>query len=257
MKPILLIAAAITFTQPVLAAGNPWLGTWKLNRDKSAFTGTTYTIVKKGNVYHFDYGAVKFDIADDGKDYPIVPTRTGSLKSTGKDEWLEVLKINGVETERTTIKLSSDGKVETETTTGTRADGTTYKSESSSERISGGPDLAGTWKDTKESSSANDVMVYSDAGPNMLKIDEPISKSSTVYPLDGKPVAETGPRAVPDFTVGYKQLSPTELQYKVFVKGKLQFAGTQTVSADGKVLTDVGALASKPNEKTTAIYEKE
>lgn len=257
MKPILLLAAAITLVQPVLAADNPWLGTWKLNRDKSTFTGTTYTIVKKGDVYHFDYGAVKFDVTDDGKDCPVVPTRTTSLKSTDKNEWLVVDKVNGVETERTTLKLSDDGKIESDTTTGTRADGSTYKSESTSERISGGPDLAGTWKDTKESNSSTDTMVYSEAGPNMLKIDEPASKSSTVYTLDGKPVAQTGPRAIPDWTTSYKRLSPTELQYKVFVKDKIYFEGTQTVSADGKVIKDVGWLASKTNEKTIAIYEKE
>ncbi len=256
MKKSVLFAAALMLAQPVLAAENPWFGTWKLNRGKSNLTGSTYTIVKTGNVYHFDFGALKFDVADDGKDYPVVPTRTVSLKSTGKNEWLQVGKVNGVETSRTILKLSSDGKTESDVTTGTRADGSTYKSESTSERISGGPDLAGTWKDTKESSSASSIMVYSDGGPGKLKIEYPASKATILAPLDGKSVQETGPRAVPDSTYSYRQTSPTELKYIGYLKGKPYYEGIETVSPDGKTLKDVSWLVTKPNEKTTEIYEK-
>jgi hypothetical protein len=260
MKKSVLLAttlAAFTLAQPLFAAGNPWLGTWKLNRDKSTLTGITFTVVKTGNMYNFDYGALKFAIGDDGKDYPIMPTRTSSLKMTGKNEWLVVGKVNGVETERSTLKLSSDGKTLTETTTGTRADGSSFKSEETDMRVSGGPDIAGTWKDTKQSSSAPELMTYIDAGPNMLKIDFPASKGSGTYPLDGKPVAETGPRAVPDMTTSFKKISGTELKYVTYIKGKPYFEGMQTVSADGKVLKDVGWLVVKPAEKTTEIFEKE
>ncbi len=258
-RSILLCAtlAALTLAQPVLAATNPWLGTWKLNRDKSTFTGSTYTVAKTGNVYHFDYGAMKFDIADDGKDYPILPTRTSSLKPTGKNEWLGVDKMNGTEISRYTMKLSSDGKTLTQVTTGTRADGSTYKIEETDTRVGAGPDIAGTWKDTKESSSAPSSMTYSDAGPNTLKIEWPASKLSVTLPLDGKPSAENGPRAIPNFTIGYKKVSVTELKYVAYLSGKPYFEGVQTVSADGKVMKDVRWLAAKPAEKTTAVFEKE
>lgn len=248
---------ALLLAQPLLAAENPWFGTWKLNRAKSTLTGTTYTIAKKGNVYHFDYGAIQFDIADDGKDYPIMPTRTSSLKATGKNEWLGIDKMNGTELSRYTLKLSNDGKTLTQVTTGTRADGTTYTNEETDTRISGGPDIAGTWRETKESSSAPSVMTYSDAGANALKVDFPASKMNATFTLDGKPVQEAGPRAVPGITVGYKKVSPMELKYTVYIQGKVQAEGMQTVSADGKMLKDVSWLASKPAEKTTQVYEKE
>ena len=260
MKKSALLAttlAVLTLAQPLFAAGNPWLGTWELNRDKSTLTGTTFTVVKTGNTYHFDYGALKFSITDDGKDYPVMPTRTSSLKKTGSNEWLVVGKVNGVEASRTTLKLSSDSNTLTETTTGTRADGSTYKSETTSTRVSSGPDISGTWKDTKESSSAPEVMTYIDAGSNMLKIDYPASKGSGTYPLDGKPVAESGPRAVPDMTTGFKKISGTELKYVTYIKGKPYFEGVQTVSADGKVMKDVGWLVVKPAEKTTEVFEKD
>lgn len=246
-----------TLTPSAFAADNPWYGTWKLNRAKSTLTGTTYTVVKTGNVYNFDYGALKFKLADDGKDYPIMPTRTSSLKKTGNNEWLLVAKVNGVENARTVLKLSSDGKTISDSTTGTHADGTTFKSESTSERVSGGPDIAGTWKDVKESSTAPSIMMYADGGAGKLKVDDPISKASGVYGLDGKAEHGTGPRAVPDMTTSFKKISGTELKYVVYVKEKPYYEGIQTVSADGKVLKDVSWLTVKPNEKTIEIYDKQ
>ena len=260
MKKNALLATALalfTLAQPAFAVDNPWYGTWKMNRAKSILTGTSYTVVKNGNSYHFDYGAVKFDITDDGKDCPVVSTRTSSLKPTGKNEWLMVNKRNGIELSRSTLTLSSDGKTLTETTTGTRADGTTYKNEKTDERLSGGPDLAGTWKDRKESSNVAEVMTYADGGNGMLKIDYPASKDSTVYPLDGKQTQSTGPRAIPDFTTAYKKVSGTELKYSVYMKNKPYFEGVQTVSPDGKMLKDVGWLVTKPDEKMTEIFEKQ
>ncbi len=258
MKTTSWIASAILLcATPVFAAGNPWLGTWKLNRAKSTFTGETYTVVKNGNLYHFDYGAVKFDVGEDGKDYPVIATRTASLKSTGKNEWLQVSKANGVEVSRAELKLSDDGKTLTSKGTGTRADGSTFKSESVDERVSGGPGLAGTFKSVKESTTASSVMTWSDAGAGKIKVDYPSSKGTTLVTFDGKPVKEEGPRAIPDETTTYKQVSSTEIKYTVFEKGKSYVEGVETVSADGKVLKDVSWLVTKPAEKTTAIYEKQ
>ena len=260
MKKSILLTftlATLTLAQPIFGAENPWFGTWKMNRDKSTLTGTTFTVVKTGNVYHFDYGAVKFQVADDGKDYPVMPTRTTSLRKTGDDEWLVVGKTNGVETSRTVLKLKDGGKAISETTTGTRADGSTYKSEETNVRTGPGPDISGTWKDTKESSSADSVMVYSDGGAGKLKVDYPSSKGSATLPLDGTAVSETGPRAIPGMTYSYKKVSPTELKYTVLFNGKPYVQATQTVSADGKVLKDVGYLVSKPKELTTEVFEKQ
>lgn len=260
MKKSVLFAAtlaACTLAQPLFAASNSWLGTWKLNLDKSTFTGSTYTVVKTGNVYHYDFGPLKFDIADDGKDYPVMPTHTSSLKLIGKNEWLGVDKVNGVEVGRSTLKLSEDGKTLTQVSTGTRPDGSTYKDDETDVRISGGPDLAGTWKNTKDSISAPSEMIYSDAGPNMLKIDKPKSKATATYPLDGKAVAETGPETTPAIKMGYKEVSPNELKYTLYYNGKLAVEGIETVSADGKVLKRVEWLVSKPAEKKTAIFEKQ
>ena len=175
--------AALTLAQPVFAATNPWLGTWKVNRDKSIYTGSTTTVKKIPNGYHFDFGAVKYDVIEDGQDHEILPGRVANLKATGKNEWLQVSKIDGKEVGRTTLKLSDDGKVLTQTATGTTASGDTYKTETKMTRLDASTGLAGTWKIDKESSSAKTIMVYSDAGAGKLKMDFPEGKSSmTVAP---------------------------------------------------------------------------
>lgn len=256
-KQLLYVVAALVLAQPVFAATNPWLGTWKLNRDKSTMTGDTYTVTKKGALYHQEYGPVQFDIGEDGKDYPTSTGYTASMKPTGKNEWLTVGKKDGVEVNRSVMILSDDGKTLTSKTTGTRADGSTYKMESVDERISGGPGLAGTFRSKTFTSSATSIMIYSDAGTGKLKVDYPSSKASIVFSLDGKPTVETGPRADPDETLSMKQVSPTELHKATQVKGKPLDETVLTVSPDGKTLKEVVWLVTKPNEKTTLIFEKQ
>jgi hypothetical protein len=256
-KLSMFTAVALLLAQPVFAADNPWFGTWKLNRSKSTFTGSTTKVTKTGNAYHFDLGALKYDVIEDGVDHPIVPDHTSNLKSTGKNEWLEVDKVKGVETSRSKMTLSSDGNTLTMVRTGTRADGSTYKAETKVVRVGAGSGLAGTWKDVSEDSSAKETMVYSDGGNGKLKMQYVEAKSETVVALDGTPATENSPRATPGETFSYKKASPTELKYTVLMQGKPFVEGMQTVSADGKVLKDVSWLVSQPTEKTTEIFEKE
>lgn len=244
--------------QPLFAATNPWLGTWKLNRDKSTFTGDTLTVGKlPNNGYHFDYGALKYDVYEDGKDYPVVTDATISLKHTGNNEWLYVRKFKGTETSRGEMKLSDDGKTLVVKITGTRADGSTYKSEETNTRLDASTGVSGTWKAVKESTSAESTMLLSDAGSGKIKAEYPQAKSTIVMTFDGKPVTSSGPRTTADETSTFTRVSPTEFKYTELLKGKPYVSGIETVSADGKVLKDVNWLVSKPAEKFIAIWERQ
>lgn len=263
---ILLLAVLLTAvllplflfpSDPVFAAENPWFGTWKLNRDKSQFTGETQTLTKIPVGYHLDMGAVAFDIYEDGQDHVTFPNHTASLKSTGPNQWLRIVKTNGKETSRSIITLSEDGNTLSFKSTGTRADGSTYTSEMVDQRVGTGSGLAGTWKNTKESSNAVETVILSDAGNGKVKWDFPSSKGGYVSTPDGAPVPMTGPRATPGETVATTIVSPTELNYTEFMSGKPFVQGTDTLSPDGKVMTEVNWLVSQPTEKTTAVYEKQ
>ena len=258
MKKLAMFAtAALLISQPVWAAANPWFGTWTLNRDKSSLTGSTITVRQTGNVYHFDLGAIKYDVVEDGQDHPVMPERTTALTKKGENEWVQVNKIKGVETSRTEMTLSPDGKTLTRDVTGTHADGSTYQAQYVETRLDDSKGLAGTWKDTKDESSATEIMVYSDGGAGTIQMTFPASKATMLVTLDGKPVVESGPRAMQGETVTFQQVSPTELHYAVQMKGKPFVEGTETVSEDGKLMKDVNWLVTKPTEKTTEVFDKQ
>ena len=258
MKKLVLGAtAALIMAQPVLAADNPWFGTWKLNRSKSTLTGTTVKVVKKGNAYHFDYGALKYDIIEDGQDHTTVPEHTAMLKVTGNGEWLTVDKVKGTEVSRATMKLSNNDANLDISSTGTRPDGTTYKDETKVIRVGAGSGLAGTWKSVADNNTERDEMVYSDAGGGKLKIQYVHEKSEVIAPLDGTPTKESGPRVTPIESMTFKRVTPTELKYTVLMSGKPFAEGVQDVSADGKVLKEESWLVSQPTEKMTQVFEKQ
>ncbi|MDE1161437.1 MAG: hypothetical protein PW792_05755 [Acidobacteriaceae bacterium] len=257
MKLICLCAAMLVSAHPIFAADNPWFGTWKLNFNKSTLTGNTVTVGKIPNGYHFDLGAVKYDVFEDGQDHSTVGNRTESLKSTGKHEWLRVYKVDGKEVGRATLRLSEDGTKLTEDITGTDADGSTYSQHVTLERADSRPDLAGTWKQTKAAFSARLLMVYSETDGGKWKVETPSSHSVIVFSLDGTPASESGPRAIADETYAYTKVSDTELKYTIFEKGVPYAEGTETVSTDGKMLKDVSWLTVKPAEKEIDVWEKQ
>jgi len=258
LASILLPAAACLLTaSSLLAEANPWIGTWKLNRDKSTFTGTSYTMTKTPKGYLFDVGQLKFEVGDDGKDYPTVAPETYSIKQTGKSEWLGVTKTSGKETGRDTMTLSADGKTLTDKTTGTHADGSTFSSAETDIRVGSGTGLAGTWKSTQVSSTSPNIVVLSDAGGGKYKYFNPASEGGYTLSLDGKAVSFVGPRASPSETISFKAVSEVEWTYTGYLNGKPWVKGVNTVSADKRSMTETEWMVDKPTEKTIAFYEKQ
>lgn len=256
IQALSISAAVLVMALPVSAAENPWFGTWKLNPAKSMLTGSTETVTKIPNGYHFDLGAVKYDVFDDGQDHPAVGNRTTNLKSVGRNEWLLVTKVDGKETSHATMRLSSDGKELTEDLTGTHADGSVYTEHIVDVRVGSGEALAGTWKEAR-ADVPNKVMVYSGAENGRWKMETPATQQIIVAPLDGTPVPAGGPRVMTGETFSFARVSDKQIKYTVFESGTPYIEGTETITPDGKVMKDVSWLVIKPSEKTTEIWEKQ
>jgi hypothetical protein len=136
-KQILIVAAVTIFALALVSiamAGDPFVGTWKLNVAKSKFNPPssaykslivkieaqdnglkfTFDIVDaEGKVSHVE-DAPKFD----GKDYPIKGDPTTdmvSLKRIGDNGFEIVYKKGGKETGTTRVVLEKDGKSSTVT----------------------------------------------------------------------------------------------------------------------------------------------
>jgi hypothetical protein len=239
-----------------LAAPSPFAGTWKLNVAKSKLTGDTVSYSKTPTGFRFSNGStVTYDIVVDGKDHPMIFDRTTAWTGAGKNSWDAVTKAHGTVLSRTHRTLSADGKIMTIAYTEYRADGTTTQESDTYTRVSGGPGLAGKWKDTS-TKAASDVMAIAIPGPGRFEISYPTDKSGVSGKTDGSPAPFAGPLTPPGATSHVKAVGPNRWQIDGTLKGKTYFTGSMSVSADGKTLTRTTWIPGKGSEKAVEVYDK-
>ena len=262
MKTLLRAACAAlvisSVAAPALAADSPWNGTWKLNEAKSNFTGNTFTYSMNPNgTLHYSNGSnVSFNFACDGKDYPSVADRTISCTKADGATYDFTYKAAGKVLGTSVTVISSDGKSITDTYKATKPDGTSFTTTTTSARVSGTAGLAGEWKDTKSASTSASIMTIAVTGDS-FHFAYPEWKQGATVKLDGTYAPFTGAQVPEGVTVSYKAVSPTQLNGGTKLNGKLWSEDTMTLSADGKTITDVSWSPGKPNEKTTAVYDKQ
>lgn len=255
LTPLALILLAVSGGS-ALAAPSPFAGTWKLDPAKSKFTGDTFTYSKTATGFRYSNGAtVAYDITLDGKDHPTIFDRTAAWSSSGKNGWDTVNKAHGVVMSTAHRSLSADGKTMTASYTENRADGSVVHEGDVFTRVSGGPGLAGTWKDTSAKVSS-DLMNISVPGAGRFAIAYPTDKSSIVGKTDGSPSPAIGPQVPPGATFHLKAMSGNHWQLYGSLKGKTYFTGDMTVSADGKTLTRTTWIPGKATEKTVEVYDR-
>ena len=140
---LVLMTAAWSHAQ----SSDPWVGTWKVNLEKSTYSPgpppTVAAVVKmesapkglktiidgvnpQGEKTHTEAVA-----AFDGKDYPVKgapdPTATTSIKRIDSRTFENQAKVGGKATVTTRVTISADGKTLTATQTGTNAQGQAVK----------------------------------------------------------------------------------------------------------------------------------
>ena len=252
---LLLVAAGAGAAS---AADSPFAGTWQLNVEKSKLAGATLTYTATATGFQFSNGStVKFDFATDGKDYPVIPGRTVSWTKSGDNTWDSVYKDgHGTVVSKVHRVLSADGKTMTVVSTDYHADGTTSQETDVRERVSGGPGLAGTWKEVKVSVTSHTVIISSPSAGH-IKYQIPRAKEVLEGPLDGTPSPVQGPNAPEGATVAFKQLAPTKIGWTYASKGTVLEKGLDTLSADGRTLTSVSWAPGKESEKTIEVFEKQ
>jgi len=241
-----------------LAADSPFAGTWKLNVEKSKLTGDTFTYSATSTGYHYSNGAtVEYDFAADGKDYPTVADRTVAWTKSGENAWDTVFKDGkGTVLSKGHRVLSGDGKRLSVTYTTYRPDGTTGEGTDEYVRVSQGSGLVGKWKDVK-SKQASTSMTIAVPGPGQVAFEYPSYKQTIAGPADGTPLAVKGPTVPAGVFRSYKATGPYKWTYTTTFNGKEWRKGVITVSADGKVLTEVSFVPGKAAEKEVDVYDRQ
>jgi len=241
-----------------LAADSPFAGTWKLNLEKSKFTGYTFTYATTATGFHYsDGGPVAFDFAIDGKDYPVIDDRTSSWTKNGDNSWNTVSKDGkGTVLSKGTMTLSADGKTLKGTYTDYRPDGSTSNGSDVYTRVSGGPGLAGTWKNVKVNTVSDSFSITVPA-TGQYKIEYPDYKITVEGTADGTPATVKGPTIPDGYVASYKPTGADKWEYSYTLKDKLLTKGFLVVSDGGKKLTDTSWKVGKESEKSIAVYDKQ
>jgi hypothetical protein len=241
----------------IAAADPPYAGKWKMNPAKSDFgeTTITYEQLPSGEMQATTAGQ-SFKFKMDGKDYPAWFGNEAAWTSLSPTSWQAVWKLKGKVLATDTLTLSADGKTLTVNTKGTKPNGETIDDTLVSERVSGGPGLAGKWKTKNMKSSSPNVLEFAPSGTDGLAFKIVDMGLSCDAKLDGKDHPCSGPTLGPGWTVAFTGEGARGLNMTVKNNGKAVFKISYSVSADGKTLTENG-VAAGTNEKTKVVYDRQ
>jgi hypothetical protein len=241
----------------LFAADASFVGKWKLNLDKSKITGVQRSIEDLGgDKFKFTFGDDTETIAIDGKEYPAKIGGTWSIKKEGPNSWKSVRSRDGKVVSTAIWTVSEDGKTLTQTTEGTRVDGSTFKTVLKSKRIAGTSGLAGTWESTDVNTNSVvpfEIAAYEGDGLSFISS---AGQRRLDLKFDGKDYPDKGPRVTEGATASGKRIDQRAIEVSNKVKGKLLNTERMEVSADGKTLTTTTSFPGVAKSQTF-VYERQ
>ena len=232
------LVLACLLASTLWAASDPFLGKWKLNMDKSKFTGEQTKIEDLGGrKYKWTSGNVTNTYTADGTDQPTQFGNTVAITAVDANNWKMVIKKDGRVLSSMTHTLSADGKTQTIKGTGNKPDGTTDDFTVVMKKVSGGSGWGGTWEDTDVKFTSPDeweIQAYEGDG---LSFNTPAYKDTLSMKFDGKDYEEKGPNVAPGSMSSGKRVNAHTLEVSDKVKGEVMDHTKFEVSPDGKTLT--------------------
>ena len=254
---VLCVAVIAATVSAFGAADPPYAGKWKMNPAKSDFgeTTVTYEQLASGEMQSTAEGQ-SYKFKPDGKDYPAPFDSTAAWSSLSTNSWQTIWKFKGKVLVTDTLTLSPDGKSLTVHSKGTKPNGEPIDTTVVSQRVSGGPGLAGKWKTKNLTSKSPSVLELAPSGTDGLTfkiVDMGLVCDSK---LDGKDYPCTGPTLSSGWTIALSSAGPQSLDMTVKNNGKVLYKVAYTVSADGKTLTETGS-ATATNEKVKVVYDRQ
>jgi hypothetical protein len=241
----------------VFAADDSFVGKWKLNPDKSQFTGLPYKIEDAGGgQYKFSFGDDVETLTLDGKGHVTKYGDTWSLKTTGPNSWDSTNKRDGKVTAKSKWTVSEDGQTFTTTDEYMRPDGSTGRVESTLKRTEGTSGLVGSWENTSVKILSPLTIEVAKWQTEGYTLSNPAYKQHLHFKLDGKDYTPTGPRVPKGMTVSASKSDDHNMELTYKLKGKTTETHHWELSTDGKTLTQTVTYAgvSKPE---VDVYDRQ
>jgi hypothetical protein len=250
-----ILALAISIATAA-AAQSPLAGTWKFNPEKSQLTGGTIHFASAGEgMVRVTSGGQSYAFKPDGSDTTTPMGNTAEWKKIDDNTWQQVLKKGSTDLGTNTYKLSDDGKTMTLTSEGKKPNGDAFHDTSTYSRTSETKGFFGNWKSTKVDVSSANGYEIKDNGDGSLLWTLPDYHATVNIKPDGKDYPATGPTVPDGMTLSLTKNGTRSFVLIEKLKGKPIYKGTETVSSDGKTLTEFGSPAGV-HEPVKSIYDK-
>lgn len=227
------LVSFVVLALPCAAQQNPWNGSWKMDRSTFKYDGPTFSIATDADGFTVTRsGNAGPKVVCDGKPNVRANGSTTTCHKSAAGYELENTR-DGKPISKVKIEISSDGKKITQTRDIVPPDGSPFTLTSASTRISGGPGLSGTWKETAISTSRDTGVLAIEINGDSIDFKETDDDKPITCKLDGSPTTIVGTQ-----TMTVKQDGPRTLKVTYSSDGKVDRENTLVLSSDGKTVTE-------------------
>ncbi len=261
----IMLALAASFVCFAQTPASKFTGTWKENESKRKIS-PSFTLKfrrdSQGNLEELRGSEARplvQPVRFDGKPYGVDGSKNMIVwKQIDKNHFERTISESGKLITTRRIQISDDGKTLTEDTERTLVDGEKAVTTVKYHRTTGEPQgLAAIWQAVSVHSTTPSVMTYTAMG-DRLKVS---TDQGVVYtaPLDGKPVAVTGPAVISGTMVALKLIDAQTMEAAQSREGVPTGKTTITISADGRVMTatSVNLAPNASREPSVTVFEKQ
>lgn len=236
----------IALNKSCVAQANPWDGSWKADPSSLKYSGATFSVATDADGFTVTRGGMASPkVVCDGKPQKTADGMTSCTKS-GMGYTINVSK-DGKKTRQTMLSVSADGKTRTSKSEFYPTDDMPYTITTISERVSGGPGMAGVWKQVKIVESNDKGILSIKVNGDSIAFKETDTPKPVICKLDGTEtkVGDLG-------TMSVKQVDPHTLKVTYRSDGKVRRENTFVLSADGKTITETD-VTPDPSPSTTSL----
>jgi hypothetical protein len=254
------IAACIAVffgTATLAVAQSPFVGTWKLNLEKSQLAGDTMKFgPADGQSIELSAGGTKYSFRVDGNIYRMASGDLAQWKQVDPVTWTtDYMKPDGKPLSTDTWKLSADNKILTVVSTGVKPNGDHFADTAVYTRTGGTDGLLGAWQSTEvKIGSPNELKIAAD-GFTGITITITELKASVSGGFDGKDAVPVGPTVPPGLTIAISRIGPSSFRMVQKINGSVVYTSRYEVAPDGKTMTETGNAPGDPLQ--TSVWEKQ
>ena len=255
-RALKLLVLASVAVDMAWAAGNLFIGEWRLNPSMSRMPDEMKVESKGGNTYSFDFGGGAETIVADGTEQPGYGGTMLSVKADGPDTWIVERKKDGRLLLEATWKLSKDGGTLTDLYREHEPGGSTLSMDYVYQRSGGGAGFAADWKSVKETMNSPYVLQVKAYEADGLSFIFTTQQKTRNLKLDGKDYPKEGSDANPGSSFSSRRVDEHTLEMTDKAGGKVIGTRDIRVSPDGKTLT-MTVQSRGRSEPDVLVFERE